>query len=215
MRPAHPSFPGSFVLVVALALALVAPATGRAAPDAGAKARGDYNFYGHSIHHAFTSARSHVDTYQRYLSETHGVEMPARAAAPHDALTAAPLADPAAQIASLGAVDPQIARESGDAIADDIERIQRHLSRMRERAKALGDTTALRELDDVDSQLGNARRAHAALHEQHAAEAIPPATAMELAQKVNAALRAAHAEHDAVMRRLESPSDASPPPPAR
>lgn len=214
MRPVHASMPRSLVCVVALGLALVAQATGHAAPDASAKARGDFNFYGHSAHHAFTSARSHVDTYQRYLSDTHGVEMPARAAAPHDTVTSAPLAEPAAQIASLGAVDPQIARESGDAIADDIEQIQRHLSRMRERAKTLGDTAALREIDDVDRQLGTARRAHAALHEQHAAEAIPPATAMELAQKVNEALRAAHAEHDEVMRWLGSPANASPPPPA-
>lgn len=209
MHPAHPSLPGPRVFVVALVLALLAHAQGVAAPDAGAKARGDYNFYGHSIHHAFTSANSHVDTYQRYLSETHGVAMPARATTPDVTVAAAPLAEPAAQIASLGAVDPQIARESGDAIADDIERIQRHLSRMRERAKTLGDTATLRELDDVDRQLGDARRAHAALHEQHAAEAIPAATAMELAQKVNRALRAAHAEHDEVMRRLGSPTGAS------
>jgi hypothetical protein len=214
MHAAHRSFPGPRVFVVALVLALLAHAQGDAAPDAGAKARGDYNFYGHSVHHAFTSATSHVDTYQRYLSDTHGIAMPARATTANVALDSAPLAEPAAQIASLGAVDPQIARESGDAIADDIERIQRHLSRMRERAKALGDTAALGELDDVDRQLGAARRAHAALHEQHAAEAIPPATAMELAQKVNAALRAAHAEHDEVMRRLGSPPGASVPSPA-
>jgi len=185
--------------VAMLALTLSA-AVGLAAPDAGAKARGDYNFYGHSAHHAFSSAQANVSTYQRYLSETHGVPLPAAVAAP------APLAPAAAQIAERGAVDPEIAREVSDAIADDIARIQRHVNRMRAQARSRGDTAALATLDDVDKQLGIARRSHAALHEHHAEDAIAPATAMSLAQKVNDALRAAHAEHDEVLARLGEPT---------
>lgn len=52
------------------------------------------------------------------------------------------------------------------------------------------------------------RRAHAGLHEHHAAESIAPAEAMKLAQKVNESLRAAHAEHDDVMRRINTPAAA-------
>jgi uncharacterized protein (DUF924 family) len=73
---------------------------------------------------------------------------------------------------------------------------------MRAQAKSNGDAAALAKLADVDRQLGIARRSHAALHEHHAEEAIAPATAMSLAQKVNEALRAAHAEHDEVVARL-------------
>ncbi|NCA11050.1 hypothetical protein EBR56_04455, partial [bacterium] len=113
---------------------------------------------------------------------------------------------PAEQVARMGAVDPEIAREAGDAIADDIERIQRHVNRMQAQAKASGDTAALAKLADVDKQLGIARRSHAALHEHHAEETIAPATAMSLAQKVNDALRAAHAEHDEVVARLGTPA---------
>jgi hypothetical protein len=167
-----------------------------AAPDAGAKARGDYNFYGHSAHTTFSSARGHVETYQRYLSDTHGIALPT------GDVPAASLAAPAAQIAAHGAVDPEIAREASDAIADDIERIQRHVTRMQARAKSLGNADALAKLADVEKQLGIARRGHAALHEHHAGESIAPATAMELARKVNAALRTAHAEHDEVLVRL-------------
>ena len=195
------SFPAAAATAAALAVATFA-AVGLAAPDAGAKARGDYNFYGHSAHHAFSSAQAHVDTYQRYLNETHGVPLPAAVPA-----AAAPLvAPPAEQVARMGAVDPEIAREAGDAIADDIERIQRHVNRMRAQAKASGDTAALAKLADVDKQLGIARRSHAALHEHHAEETIAPATAMGLAQKVNEALRAAHAEHDEVVARLGTPA---------
>ena len=189
-------------IVLSLALAIPCPA----APDAGSKARGDYNFYGHSAHHAFTSARSHVDTYQRYLADAHGVAVPTRSDSPIVASPAvsAAAAAPAKQVVSPAQVDAEIARESGDAIADDIERIQRHVSRMRERAMTLDDKAALGELDDVEKRLGDARRAHAALHEHHAGESISPDKAMELAHKVNEALRAAHAEHDDVMRRIET-----------
>jgi hypothetical protein len=171
-------------------------ATASAAPDAGAKARGDYSFYGHSAHTTFSSARGHVEAYQAYLGQTHGVAVPPVG-------TPAPaLAAPDVQIATHGAVDPEIAREASDAIADDIERIQRHVTRMKSRAKSVGDTDAIAMLDDVEKQLAVARRGHAALHEHHAGDSIAPATAMSLAQKVNEALRAAHAEHDEVMRRL-------------
>ncbi|NCY03146.1 MAG: hypothetical protein EBX36_09630 [Planctomycetia bacterium] len=174
-----------------------------AAPDADAKARGQFNFYGSSVHNSFSSARGHVDTYQRYLSHTHGVPMPAAAPAGE----ATPPADHATQIATHGAVDADIAREASDAIADDIERIQRHVSRMQADARSRGDEKTLAELADVvDKQLGVARRGHAALHQHHAGETIAPATAMDLAQKVNAALRAAHAEHDEVMKRLGTPA---------
>jgi len=204
--------------------ALLLPPAVLAAPDAGAKARGDYNFFGHSAHTAFSSARGHVESYQRYLSDTHGVAMPAGGAkiagtpvvgtpvvgAPAPVATsaapaAAPamhLASPAEQITAHGAVDPEIAREASDAIADDIELIQRHVTRMQSRAKSVGDADAIAKLADVEKQLGVARRGHAALHDHHAGESIAPATAMELARKVNEALRTAHAEHDEVLRRL-------------
>jgi hypothetical protein len=202
--PASPLRISSAFTATAAALAAIACATlatvGLAAPDAGAKARGDYNFYGHSAHHAFSSAQAHVETYQRYLNETHAVPLPAAVAAP------AALGAPAAQVTEPGAVDPEIAREASDAIADDIERIQRHVNRMQAQAKASGDTAALAKLADVDKQLGIARRSHAALHEHHAEETIAPATAMSLAQKVNDALRAAHAEHDEVVARLGKPA---------
>ena len=194
------------VIAAVLFVATLA-AFGLAAPDAGAKARGNYNFYGSSAHHSFSSARAHVETYQRYLNETHGVPLPtAGGASAATVAVTAPIVEPAVQIAERGAVDPEIAREASDAIADDIERIQRHVNRMRAQAKSSGDTVALAKLADVDKQLGIARRSHAALHEHHAEEAIAPATAMSLAQKVNDALRAAHAEHDEVLTKLGTPT---------
>jgi hypothetical protein len=118
-------------LSLAAASALLVPAVAMAVPDAGSKARGDYNFFGHSAHTAFSSARGHVESYQRYLSDTHGIAMPAGGAkivgtpvvgtpvigtpapvvtsAAPAAQPAAPvmqLASPAEQITAHGAVDP-------------------------------------------------------------------------------------------------------------
>jgi hypothetical protein len=202
-------------LLIGLCLASIVAS---AAPDAGAKARGSYNFYSHSSHNSFSSARSHVEGYQGYLSETHGVAVPAHsattamvpAASVSVARPAVPVAvsskpvvvDHEAEIVAHGAVDPEVAREASDALGDDIERIQKHVKRMRTHAEDLGDKEALSILSDIEKNLGIARRGHADLHEHHAEESIAPKTAMALAQKVNDALRAAHADHDKLMKRL-------------
>ena len=208
---------------IALVIALCLPAAlVSAAPDAGAKARGSYSFYGSSSHNSFSSARSHVESYQGYLRDTHGVAVPAHiqtyATLPAPAViverpqtpiarvgvaTSAPVTiDVGADIAAHGAVDPEVAREASDALGDDIERIQKHVKRMRTHAEELGDKESLPILDSIEKNLGVARRGHADLHEHHAEDKIAPQTAMALAQKVNDALRAAHADHDKLMQRL-------------
>jgi hypothetical protein len=208
------------VQVALLSVLCLFSAVVSAAPDAGAKARGSYSFYGSSSHNAYSSARSHVESYQGYLRDTHGVAVPAHAEAfttlpapavgverPQAAVarvaTVAPTPiDVGADIAAHGAVDMEVAREVSDAIGDDIERIQRHVKRMLQHAEELGDKEALSILALIEKNLGVARRGHADLHEHHAEETISPQTAMTLAQKVNDALRAAHADHDKLMKRL-------------
>jgi hypothetical protein len=204
---------------VALAITLcLSAAVVTAAPDAGAKARGSYNFYGSSSHNAYSSARSHVEGYQGYLRDTHGVAVPAHTEAfatlpapavvverpqtPVARVAAPATIDVGADIAAHGAVDAEVAREASDAIGDDIERIERHVKRMLKHAEELGDKEAVSILASIEKNLGVARRGHADLHEHHAEETISPQTAMALAQKVNDALRASHADHDKLMKRL-------------
>lgn len=205
---------------VAMVIALCLSAAASAAPDAGAKARGSYSFYGGSSHNAYSSARSHVEGYQGYLRDTHGVAVPVHTEAfttlpapavvverPEATVALAPTPaaatiDVGADIAAHGAVDAEVAREVSDAIGDDIERIERHVKRMLKHAEELGDKDAKSILASIEKNLGVARRCHADLHEHHAEETISPRTAMALAQKVNDALRAAHADHDKLMKRL-------------
>jgi hypothetical protein len=209
----------SIAVVLSVGSCLIA-ALAFAAPDAGSKARGSYNFYSHGSHNSFSSARSHIEGYQGYLSETHGVAVPAHSATtatvpaasvsvsrpaasvPVAASSKPGVVDHAAEIAAHGAVDAEVARDASDALGDDIERIQKHVKRMRTHAEELGDKESLPILDSIEKNLGVARRGHADLHEHHAEDKIAPQTAMTLAQKVNDALRAAHADHDKLMQRL-------------
>ncbi|NCX99835.1 MAG: hypothetical protein EBX35_14975 [Planctomycetia bacterium] len=74
--PRTRSFPMITIVPLAVAAAVCLGLAASAAPDAGAKASGSYNFYGSSAHHSFSSARGHVESYQSYLRDTHGVAMP-------------------------------------------------------------------------------------------------------------------------------------------
>jgi hypothetical protein len=200
-----------FFLVATTAFCLLATLA-TAAPSAGAKAQGSYNFFGRSAQGSLSSARSHVESYQGYLRDTHGVSVPAHAPTATEVPnapvvverpTAAPAAgDRVVEASTGGQVDPAVAREASDAIGDDIERIHRHVARMRAHAEKLGDKDSLASLDAIDKQVGIARRSHASLHTHHAEDRIDAKTAMQLAQQVNDALRAAHSEHDKLMKAL-------------
>jgi hypothetical protein len=163
--------------LVAFALVVCSGGLCTAAPDAGAKASGEYNFYGHSVHATMQSARAQMTHYGDYLDRV-------QAAGP--AVT----------------VNAELARETSDAIGDSIARMRRHIATMRAHATTLNDQQALGMLDDVERQLAEAATHHAALHETHGGQTIDAATAKAHADKVNAALEKAQAEHDEVMARL-------------
>lgn len=165
-----------------LGFALAAAGVAMAAPDAGAKARGEYSFFGHSVHSTIHSTRAAVTHYGDYLAHVQA-------------------ATPAV------AVDVDLARESSDAIGDSITRMRRHLTKMREHATELDDEEALALLDDVDHQLTEAATHHAALHAAHAGDTIDAKTARMHAEKVNAALEKARREHDELMAHLRETAD--------
>lgn len=212
----------TFPRIALFLVVLLGAAVCRAAPDAGAKARGEFNFYSHGAHAGLSSARSHTETYQRYLRDTHGIAVPAHAeridTLPRTAVMVerpvdAPVVAGPATVdrdgpqAPAPVVAPAIAREASDVIADDIERVQRHVTRMLATVDALGDETVGEDLHGVEKQLAIARRAHAALHAHHASETISPSEAMALAQRVNDALRSAHAVQDRIVRRIGAAED--------
>ncbi len=176
-----PFFQGALVprlsCAICLPLFVAVMAIAHAAPDAGSKARGEYNFYGHSVHSSLQSATAHAQHYGTYLGRV-------QADGPD------------------ATVNPEIARVAGDTIGNYIDTMRRHLAKMRTHATTLGDKDALAMLDDVEKNLAEAKEHHTALHEVHAGETISAAAAKQHVDKVNAALRKAQAEHDEVMQRI-------------
>lgn len=146
------------------------------APDAGAKARGQYAFYGHSVHSSLQSAHAHGQHYSAYLDHVRASE--------------------------AASADPQVAKVAGETIRNYISTMRRHLAEMRRHATTLGDKEALVMLDDVDRNLAQADEHHAALHAVHAGETIDPAVAKQHVDKVNVALQKAKVEHDEVMQKI-------------
>jgi len=183
------------VLVLTIGLSLTAQVA-LAQANAGAKAGGQYNFYGSSAHSSFHSARQNVDHYSRYLSSVQ---------APVPQPTAAPsvVADrPATVTTSPGVVDREVAEEASDTIGSYIDKLGRYLGKMRKHAEAIKDTESLKLIDDVERNLAEAKSHHEALDEHHSGEKIDAKTAQQHCDKINAALAKAHAEHDKLMKRL-------------
>jgi len=183
------------VLVLTIGLALTAQVA-LAQANAGAKASGQYNFYGSSAHSSFHSARQNVDHYSQYLSSVQApVAQPA--AAP------SAVADrPAAGVTLAGVVDREVAEEASDTIGSYIEKLGRYLGKMRKHAEAIKDTESLERIDDVERNLAEAKTHHEALDEHHSGEKIDAKTAQQHCEKINAALAKAQAEHDKLMKRL-------------
>jgi hypothetical protein len=178
------------VLVLAIGLSLTAQVA-LAQANAGAKAGGQYNFYGSSAHSSFHSARQNVDHYSRYLSSVQTpVAQPAATARP------ATVATPA------GVVDREVAKEASDTIGSYIEKLGRYLGKMRKHAEAIKDTESLELIDDIERNLADAKTHHEALDEHHSGEKIDAKTAQQHCEKINAALAKAQAEHDKLMKRL-------------
>jgi len=183
------------VLVLTIGLPLTAQVA-LAQVNAGAKASGQYNFYGNSAHSSFHSARQNVGHYSQYLNS---VQTPVAqpAAAP------SAVADrPVAVATPAGVVDRDVAEEASDTIESHIEKLGRYLGKMRKHAEAIDDAESLKLIDDVERNLAEAKTHHEALDEHHSGEKIDAKTARQHCDKINAALAKAHAEHDKLMKRI-------------
>lgn len=178
------------VLVLTSGLSLTAQFA-LAQANAGAKAGGQYNFYGSSAHSSFHSVRQNVDHYSQYLSSVQTPVAQPAAAARH-----ATVATPA------GVVDQEVAQEASDTIGSYIEKLGRYLGKIRKHAEAIKDTESLKLIDDIERNLAEAKTHHEALDEHHSGEKIDAKTAQQHCEKINAALAKAQAEHDKLMRRL-------------
>jgi len=176
------------VLVGAVAMsALTALAQG----DAGAKARGEYNFYGRGARTSMQGARESVGTFREYVRTTQPA--PVQSAQP-------------AQIVreELGVVvvSPRIAQAAADEIGDYITKSEKHLAWMRRQAEARKDKETLASLDSIDRNITAAKQSHATLCSCCLDDTFDVKATMACCQTIDDALGKAISEHDTLMKRL-------------
>jgi len=141
--------------------------------DAGAKIRGEYNFYGGAASRSMRGARETSQAYQRYV-----------------------------RTAPQQKVNQEVAKETADAIGDYIAKAQKHMAWMRKQAESSNDKQALTSLDSIDKNLAATAKSHSNLCEHCLQESVEAKGSMACCQEIDAALAAAIAEHDTLMKRL-------------
>jgi hypothetical protein len=162
-----------------------------AQPDAGAKARGQFNFYGRGARSAMRGARESTGSLREYIRSTQP--------APAEIVREQPGV----------IVSPRIAQAATDEISDYIMKSEKHLAWMRRQAEARKDVETLASLDSIDRTLAEAKRSHASLCGCCMEDNVDATAAMACCQKIDDALAKAMTEHDALMKRLgaQQPSD--------
>ncbi len=139
--------------------------------DATSKMRGEYNFRGGSASRSMRNAREYSHAYREYV-RTPEVEK----------------------------VEPEVAKETADAIDQYIVKSQKHMAWMRKHAG--GDKATLASLDVIDKNLEAAAKSHKELQEMCEKAEIDGKGTATCCDTIDESLSAAIAEHDKLMKRL-------------
>lgn len=156
--------------LVGLGILLLAESAS-AQTDATSKMRGEYNFRGGSASRSMRNAREYSHAYREYVS-TPEVEK----------------------------IDPEVAKETADAIEQYIVKSQKHMAWMRKHAG--GDKATLASLDVIDKSLADAAKSHEELHGMCEKDDIDAKGSMKCCEQIDESLKTAIAEHDKLMKRL-------------
>lgn len=186
----------SLVVILSVVVFLYA-ATVFAAPSADAKARGQFNFYGHSAGRALRGARESTGSFREYVRSTQLI-------APQIVRNQPGVHDEIAIREQLGEIicSPQIAQVATDEIGDSILKSEKHLAWMRRQAETQKDKDTLASLDSIDRNLAEAKQYHATLCSRCMSDNVDANAAMACCQTIDDALGKAISEHDALMKRL-------------
>jgi hypothetical protein len=101
-------------------------------------------------------------------------------------------------------VNPEIAKETADAVGEYIAKAEKHFAWMRKQAQASNDKEALTSLDSIDKNLAEAKKHHGSLCEHCAKETVAAKESMDCCKQIDSALAKAIDEHDKLMKRLNA-----------
>lgn len=142
-----------------------------AAPSAGAKAAGQFNFYGNSSRNALSSARAQAGTFRQYAE---GVSAGGGQGAMH--------------------ASPLVAKESVDSIGQAVAKSEAYLAAARKQAK--GDAAAVAAVDAATGALAEVKKCCAELAECCDTDLPEAKRSAECCRELEAALAKAIAAHD-------------------
>jgi hypothetical protein len=101
-------------------------------------------------------------------------------------------------------VNPEVAKETADAIGDYITKAEKHFGWMRKQAQASNDKETLTSLDSIDKNLADAKKHHGSLCEYCTKDTVDAKDSMKCCQEIDASLAKAIADHDKLMKRLSA-----------
>lgn len=177
-----------FLAAILLATAAIFADVAFAQPDAGAKARGQFNFYGRGARSAMRGARESTSAFREYVRSTQPSEAQARLAR---------------EATGAVVISPRIVQAAADEIGDYIAKSEKHLAWMRRQAEAKEDKETLASLDSIDRHLAAAKRNHATLCSCCMDDTVDGKAAMACCQTIDESLGKAISEHDALMKQLD------------
>ena len=133
------------LVTVAFCLSLPQPAS--AQRDAGAKARGDFSFYGHSSHSHLHGAYYHAGHYGRYLTTTRMVSPQV------SSMTHAAIDHHISQTqAHLGALKTGLTAEGNKAGLEGVAKVNAHLDEAKQHHATLQELSKADSVDPVKSR---------------------------------------------------------------
>ena len=167
---------GTFVaLVVALSVE-----SAWSAPGTGAKASGQFNFYGSSSRSALSSAREYSGNLRRYSENGGGI--------------AGGQTVPAG--GGMAAVSPIVAKEAVDSIDHAVAKSEKYLATVRRQAEAAGDKETVATVDQIGTHLAEVKKCCRDLAECCEMDMIDGKRSATCCKELEAALGKAIAAHD-------------------
>ena len=166
-------------MLIAAVMALVIQSAW-AAPGAGSKAGGQFNFYGSSSRSALSSARDYSGNLRRYAESG-----PAMA-----------VGQAAQAGGGMVAMSPIVAKEAVDSIDHAVAKSEKYLATARRQAEAAGDQEAVATVDQIGTHLAEVKKCCRDLAECCEMDAIDGNRSAACCKELEAALGKAIAAHD-------------------
>ena len=180
VSPGDPSIMKMIRCSLIAALAALAIQSAWAAPGAGSKAGGQFNFYGSSSRSALSSAREYSGNLRRYAES--GPATAGGQAVPGGGGTMA--------------MSPIVAKEAVDSIDHAVAKSEKYLATARRQAEAAGDKESIVTLDQIGAHLAEVKKCCRELAECCEMDAIDGKRSAACCKELEAALGKAIAAHD-------------------